>query len=162
MNANEQTIVVDKHPSYPKKRMAVTKIRSLVTIGALILFPLLSKGYPQGGDDLVSEILSHLKSSNSKELSKYFAATVEIAISPNATVCSKKQAEHILSDFFSKHQVSSLKVIHQIDSKSEYKLIVVLINTNNGSFRTTITMENSNNRFLITEIQIENNKDTSP
>ncbi len=163
MNADGQTIVIDKYLYHsPPKGLGVAKIVSLVVIGTLIIFPLVSKGYRQGGDDLVNQILAHLKSSNSKELSKYFATTVEMDISPNTVVCSKARAEHILSDFFFKHRVSTLKIIHQIDSKSEYKLVVILMNTNNGSFRTTLSMKNSGNGFLITEIRIENGQDTSP
>ena len=53
--------------------------------------------------DIVDDLAGFLKSSNSREVSKHFASTVEMIILNEEGVYSKVQAEIILKDFLSKH-----------------------------------------------------------
>jgi hypothetical protein len=105
--------------------------------------------------DFVKDLTGLLKSSNSREIAKHFASTVELNILKDEDVYSKVQAEIILKDFFSKHQPESSRVIHKLDSNPNYRFAVIELDTANGKFRTTISLKDTGGRFLITEMRIE-------
>ena len=106
-------------------------------------------------DDLFDTIASSLKSSNSTRLSKYFADHIETGILSDERLYSKAQLKPIMDDFLSKHQVSSVKIIHRVESKPTHKLFIALMETNNGQFRATIIMNNvASRRLLITDMHI--------
>ena len=109
--------------------------------------------------DIVDDLAGFLKSSNSREVSKHFASTVEMIILNEEGVYSKVQAEIILKDFLSKHEPRSAEVIHRLDSNPSYKFAVIELSTENGKFRTTISLKDTGGRFLITEVRIEFDKE---
>ena len=109
--------------------------------------------------DIVNDLNGWLKSSNSREIAKHFASTVELNILNDEDVYSKVQAEIILKDFFSKHQPESSRVIHKLDSNPNYRFAVIELDTENGKFRTTISLKDTGGRFLITEMRIEFDKE---
>lgn len=127
-------------------------------LACILLFFSFQVATAQEGD-IVDEIAGLLKSSNTKEISKYLASTVELTILSEEDVYSKVQAELILKDFFGKHQPSSIKVIHRLSSNPNYRFGVVQLTTENGVFRTTFSMKNTAGKFLITEMRIENNSE---
>lgn len=105
--------------------------------------------------DLVTDITTKWKLSDSKGIAKYFDTSVEMDILSNEKIGPKAEAESILHSFFSRNPASSVKVVHRIDSKPDYKVIVMAITTNKGTFRATISMSNKGSGFLISEIRIE-------
>lgn len=109
--------------------------------------------------DIVDDLTGLLQSSNTRELAKHFASTVELIILDEENVYSKVQAEIILKDFLYKHKPSSAKVVHRLDSNPNYRLAVVELTTENGNFRTTISLKDTGGRFLITEMRIEFDKE---
>jgi len=109
--------------------------------------------------DIVNDLTGWLKTSNSKEISKYFASTVELNILNEEDVYSKVQAEIILKDFFNKHNPRSARVIHKLDSNPNYRFAVIELDTENGKFRTTISLKDTGGKFLITEMRIEFDKE---
>jgi Domain of unknown function (DUF4783) len=109
--------------------------------------------------DVIDDISSLIRSSNTKEISKYFASTVELTILTEEDVYSKAQAEQILKNFFNRHAPSSVKIVHRLISNPNYRFGVILITTNKGQFRTSFSMKNNSNKFLITEMRFEYNNE---
>jgi len=109
--------------------------------------------------DILDDVSNLMKAGNTKEISRYFASDVELTILSQEHVSSKAQAEVILQDFFNKHHPGSVKIVHKLTSNPNLLYAVLILNTNNGVFRTSFSMKNISGKFLITEIGIEINKD---
>ena len=108
--------------------------------------------------DIVNELTANLKAANTREISKHFASTVELILLNEEDVYSKAQAEIILKDFLYKHKPTSASVVHRLDSNPNYRFAVIDLETENGSFRTSISLKDTGGRFLITEMRIEFDK----
>lgn len=109
--------------------------------------------------DILDDISTYVKTGNSKQLAKSLSPSVEMTILTEDNVYSKIQAEIILKDFFQKHPPVSVKLVHKLTSNPNYRFMVLLLHTDNGDFRTSVSLKNNNGEFLITEIRIEPNKD---
>jgi hypothetical protein len=109
--------------------------------------------------DIVNDLAGYLKTANTREISKYFASTVELIILNEEDVYSKVQAEIILKDFLYKHKPQSARIVHRLDSNPEYLFAVIELDTENGKFRTTISLKDTAGAFLITEMRIEFDKE---
>ncbi|HUH33605.1 MAG TPA: DUF4783 domain-containing protein [Daejeonella sp.] len=109
--------------------------------------------------DIVDDLTSYLKSSNTREISKHFASTVELIILNEEDVYSKVQAEIILKDFLYKHKPVDARVVHRLDSNPNYRFTVIELDTENGNFRTSISLKDTGGKFLITEMRIEFDKE---
>jgi len=109
--------------------------------------------------DILDDISNLMKTGNAKEISRYFAPDVELTILSQENVSSKVQAEVILQDFFNKHRPVSLKIVHKLTSNPNLLYAELILNTNNGVFRTSFSVKNISGKFLITKIGIETNKD---
>jgi hypothetical protein len=133
-------------------------MKSNIIISVLLCF-LTITGAKATQTDIVNQLTGLLKTSNSREISKHFASTVELIILNEEDVYSKVQAEMILKDFLSKHEPRSAQVIHRLDSNPSYKFAVIELETENGTFRTTISLKDTGGRFLITEMRIEFDKE---
>jgi len=128
----------------------------------VIIFSLLltfTAGFVNAGNTVIlSDIAAYLKSSNTSEISRYFSSSVELVILSEEDVYSKVQAEMILKDFLYKHQPSSSKIIHRLNSNPNYRFAVVELITNNGKFRVTFSLKNTGGKFLINEMRFEVDK----
>ena len=109
--------------------------------------------------DICDTLSSHFKSSNSREISSYFAPMIELDILAEEGEYSKAQAELILRDFLSKNSPESVKVIHRLSSSPNYRFGVLSIQTEDNNFRISITMAKDGTRFLVRTIRIENDKE---
>ncbi|TKB96802.1 DUF4783 domain-containing protein [Pedobacter cryophilus] len=109
--------------------------------------------------DVIDEVSSAFKSGNSKEISKYFSSTVELAILDNEEIYSSNQAELILKDFLVKHPPLSIKIVHKVVSNPNYKFGVIILNSSKGVFRVSFELKNAGGSFNITQIRIEENKE---
>ena len=109
--------------------------------------------------DIVDDLTGYLKASNTREISKHFASTVELIILNEEDVYSKVQAEIILKDFLYKHKPVDARVVHRLDSNPNYRFTVIELDTENGNFRTSISLKDTGGRFLITEMRIEFDKE---
>ncbi|WP_240615431.1 DUF4783 domain-containing protein [Pedobacter paludis] len=109
--------------------------------------------------DIIDDLSSYFKSSNSKEIAKNFASTIELIIIDEEDVYSKAQGEQILKDFFIKHPPVKTSIFHKINTNPNYRFGVILLSTSKETFRVSITMKKFNTNFLITELRIEPAKD---
>lgn len=109
--------------------------------------------------DIVDDLAGYLKASNTREISKHFASTVELIILSEEDVYSKVQAEIILKDFLNKHKPVDARVVHRLDSNPSYRFTVIELDTDKGAFRISISLKDTGGRFLITEMRIEFDKD---
>jgi len=123
-------------------------------LGCLLVFPVKS-----AKADIVDDLAGYLKSSNTREISKHFASTVELIILSEEDVYSKVQAEIILKDFLNKHKPVDARIVHRLDSNPSYRFTVIELDTDKGTFRTSISLKDTGGRFLITEMRIEFGKD---
>jgi len=101
-----------------------------------------------------TEVVKAIKSGNSAEVSKYFDNTVEISLPEKSNSYSKSQAELVLHDFFITNGVKDFEVLHKSDSPGSQYCIGNL-QTNNGTFRTTIFMKQKGDRELVQEMRFE-------
>ncbi|OCX51357.1 hypothetical protein BEL04_15105 [Mucilaginibacter sp. PPCGB 2223] len=108
--------------------------------------------------DPVEKTAGLIRQGNVKELVKTFAPNVELTILSEEGVYSREQAETILSGFFSKNQVSGIRIIHQVDSNPAMRFAVCTLVTKNGNYRTSVSLRSSNGNFEVTELRIEEEK----
>ena len=101
-----------------------------------------------------TEIVKAIKSGNSAEVSKYFDNTVEITLPEKSNSYSKSQAELVLHDFFASNGVKDFEVLHKSDHPGSQYCIGNL-QTNNGTFRTTIFMKQKGDKELVQELRFE-------
>ncbi|GGC69965.1 hypothetical protein GCM10011387_24240 [Pedobacter quisquiliarum] len=130
-------------------------IRSLVPILFVItglLFPL------QFQSNLVGDVSGHFRNGNSKEIAKYFNASVELNIASETDTYSKAQAEQILRDFFNKNMPVNSSVIHLINTNPNYQIGILSVLTKTVKYRVTVTFKKTSGDFLITELRIEGDK----
>lgn len=109
--------------------------------------------------DIFDTLSGHFKTSNSGEISSYFAPMIELDILNEDGEYSKAQAELILRDFLSKNKPESVIVIHRLSSSSNYRLGVLSMQVDGNKFRLSISMAKDGTKFLIREIRIENDKE---
>lgn len=101
-----------------------------------------------------TEVVKAIRSGNSAEVSKYFDNTVEITLPEKSNSYSKSQAELVLRDFFATNGVKDFEVLHKSDTPGSQYCIGNL-QTNNGTFRTTIFMKEKGDKELVQELRFE-------
>ncbi|MEP6952119.1 MAG: DUF4783 domain-containing protein [Ginsengibacter sp.] len=101
-----------------------------------------------------TEVVKAIRSGNSAEVSKYFDNTVEITLPEKSNSYSKSQAELVLRDFFASNGVKDFDVLHKSDNPGSQYCIGNL-QTNNGTFRTTIFMKQKGDKGLVQELRFE-------
>ncbi|WP_448699828.1 DUF4783 domain-containing protein [Mucilaginibacter sp. AW1-3] len=108
--------------------------------------------------DPVEKTAGLIRQSSIKELVKTFASSVELTILADEGVYSREQAETILTNFFTKNPISSVKIIHRVDSNPALKFGVCTLSTKNGNFRTSFSLRNNNGNYEVSEMRIEEEK----
>jgi hypothetical protein len=105
-------------------------------------------------DVTVDEILGAIKRGDAPKISRHFDNLVEITLNDKSNSYSRTQAEVVLKDFFSNHNVRSFTIIHRVNSNNgEY--CVGTLNTTSGEYRTTILFKNKGDRKLVQELRFE-------
>jgi hypothetical protein len=105
--------------------------------------------------DVAEDIASLFRTGNSKELSKYFEASVDLKILDKEDVYSKAQAELILKDFFAKHTPKSFSLVHNGLSKNGAKFAIGSLVTSSGTFKTYYLLKKTGEQFTIQQLRIE-------
>jgi hypothetical protein len=100
------------------------------------------------------EVVKAIKSGDSARVSRFFDNTVEISLPEKSNSYSKSQAELVLHDFFASNKVINFEILHKSDnSGSQY--CIGNLQTNNGTFRTTIFMKQKGDKELVQELRFE-------
>ena len=119
----------------------------LVTILSSFVIPPTSKG--------IEDVVAALKSGNAVQVARYFDNTVEITLPQKSSTYSKSQAEIILRDFFTTHNIKNFNVIHKGINAGSHYCIGTLI-TRSAQYRTTVFMKQKGDRQTLQEIRFEN------
>ena len=131
-----------------RKAVFMQKVFTLLSVFALIT--LASFRTFEGIDDVIAA----LRGGNATELSKYIDDSVDITMPDKSDSYSKAQATMILRDFFSNNGVKSFEVKHKGDNAGS-QFCIGTLNTNSGSYRTTIFMKTKNGRQVLKEIRFQ-------
>jgi hypothetical protein len=108
--------------------------------------------------DPIDKVAALIRQGDTNELSKIFAATVEITIRDEENVYSKTQAKLILDKFFSLNKPLSVKMLHKVNSNPNYLFGVLSLNTDGGSYRIAYTLKKAESGLALIELRIETEK----
>ncbi|MCK5537012.1 MAG: DUF4783 domain-containing protein [Bacteroidales bacterium] len=125
----------------------------------LIFFWLLFSGFvlPQRVPTDLSEAI---KNGNSAHLASFFSSSLELVISENDNIyeeiCSKTQAEMIISNFFAKNRPTNFDILHE-GSRGELVYATGKLTTFSSSFNVTFLIRIKNGKEVINQLRIEQN-----
>jgi hypothetical protein len=111
-----------------------------------------------GPADIIDKTVELIKQGNVNELAKSFSSTIELTVLDQENVYSNVQAEAILTNFFKSNQPKSVTILHRIASNPNYRFAVLILATNNGAYRISLSLKNVNGRFELNELRIETEK----
>jgi hypothetical protein len=111
-----------------------------------------------GPADIIDKTVELIKQGNVNELAKSFSSTIELTVLDQENVYSNVQAEVILTNFFKNNQPKLVKILHRIASNPNYRFAVLILATNNGAYRISLSLKNVNGRFELNELRIETEK----
>ena len=106
----------------------------------------------------IEKIAELIKQGNVHELAKLFAPSVDIGILEDANVYSKTQAEIVLQKFFTNNKPTAVKILHRINSNSNYNFGVLILTTEKGRYRVSFTLKGAEGAMTIIELRIETEK----
>ena len=118
----------------------------------------LATAFQAAGDD-IDRAAQLIGAGNITELSKDFALVVDVTIMDNESESSAAMTKNMLNDFFDKHQPRSMRILHRITSSPKFHYGVVLVTTDDGTFRIAFSLKNNNGHYQLTEIRIEAGKE---
>ena len=118
--------------------------------GLMVMFST-SVVWADGFDDIVTA----LKNSNAKEVSKFFNGNVELTINDNEGVYSKQQAEMMIKNFLVNNQPKNITIQHRGSSGQSAKYAIANYETAQGKFRVYIFMKDSGSGMLVHEMRFE-------
>lgn len=101
-----------------------------------------------------TEVVKAIKTGDATQVSKFFDNTVEITLPEKSNSYSKSQAELVLHDFFASNGVKDFEVLHKSENSGS-QFCIGNLQTNNGTFRTTIFMKQIGDKVLIQELRFE-------
>jgi len=105
--------------------------------------------------DPIDNAADLLKTGNVHELAKTFAPIVDMSVLNLDGTFTPAKAETILNDFFGKNHVKSVSILHRVESNPNIRFAVLLLNTNTGVYRTSISFKLVNSVFLLNDLHIE-------
>jgi len=106
----------------------------------------------------IERVAELMRQGNVAELTKLFAANVEITIQDEENLYSKTQAGLILDKFFNQNKPTSVKVLHKVNSSQNYIFGVIILNTQKGPYRVAVTIKQSGNTSELIEMRVETEK----
>jgi hypothetical protein len=128
------------------------KLIYLPSLMFLLLFALAAKA------DSIDNIAGFVKQGNTQAIGKLFAASVEFTISGQESLYSDTQATLVLNKFFNDNKPKSVKILHRVNSSSNYLFGVMFLTTDNGIYRISVTLSGSAGDMKIIELRIEAEK----
>jgi len=103
----------------------------------------------------IEKVAELMRQGNVAELTKLFAANVEITMQDDENLYSKTQAGLILDKFFSQNKPTSVKVLHKVNSSQNYIFGVIILNTQKGPYRIAVTLKQTGNTSELIEMRVE-------
>jgi hypothetical protein len=105
-------------------------------------------------EQIPNEIISSLKTGNAKVLASFFNQNVELFILNDDNVCSKAQAEQIVSGFFAQNQPEKFTIIHQ-GGKEGAIYVIGQLTTKQGPFRVSFLLKKTEEKEIIHQLRID-------
>lgn len=106
--------------------------------------------------DVFDEIAFAIRSGDSKQLSTYFNATLDLTILNREDVYSKAQAEQVIKDFFTKNAPKTFTIIHKGSSPEGTQYAIGNLVTSSGkTYRTSFYFKSTNGKNVLMELRIE-------
>jgi hypothetical protein len=101
------------------------------------------------------DVVTAIKQGDASALSRYLDNTVEISMAGKSNSYSKAQAEIILKDFFSKNQVKTFELIHQVQSNNGSRVGIANVGTSGGAYRTSFFLQMKGGSMVLNELRFE-------
>jgi hypothetical protein len=98
--------------------------------------------------DNLGAVRSALRNGSSRELSQYFAPTVEIGLDGDRKAYNATQAELVMKDFFSKNSPSTFEFIHQGQSGEGIQYAIGRYTGRGGTYRVFVKLKPSRGALL--------------
>jgi hypothetical protein len=99
--------------------------------------------------DNLGAVRSALRNGSSRELSQYFAPTVEIGFDGDKKAYNATQAELVMKDFFSKNSPSTFEFIHQGQSGEGIQYAIGRYTGRGGTYRVFVKLKPSRGAPLV-------------
>jgi hypothetical protein len=106
-------------------------------------------------DDPIDKVAGLIRQGNAHELSKLFAPNIDLTILDEENTYSNVQAEQILDKFFSQNVPRSVKMLHRINSSTNYRFGVLILNTGKGPYRVAYTLKGADSNLMLIALRIE-------
>ena len=122
---------------------------------AAVLIGGLAFSYSKSGHSYtIEDVVRAMNAGNAGQLSNYFDKIVEITLHDKTKSYSRSQAEVILKDFFSFHDVRAFHIVHK-GSESGAQFCIGKLETRDGQFRTAIFMKTRAQQQVLQEISFQ-------
>jgi hypothetical protein len=105
-------------------------------------------------DVTVDEIFGALRRGDAVKVSRHFDSLVEITVAERTCSYSRTQAEVVLRDFFSTHNVRNFTMLHKANSNNADYYVGKLV-TSRGEFRTTVLVKSRGEKRVVQELRFE-------
>jgi hypothetical protein len=112
----------------------------LLLLGWLFL---LGANAAQAQSDNLGVVRSALRNGSSRELSQYFAPSIEVGFDGEKQSLNATQAEIVVKDFFAKNTPSSFEFIHQGESKEGIQYAIGRYTGRSGTYRVFVKLKPS-------------------
>jgi hypothetical protein len=111
-----------------------------------------------GFADPIDKVADLIRQGNIHELANLFAASVEISVLNDENVYTKAQSEIILDKFFNQNKPKSVKMLHKVTSNPNFRFGVLIMTTENETFRITFTFKETDGNLMLIEFRVETEK----
>ncbi len=102
------------------------------------------------------DITTAIEKGNAKEISKFFATTVDLKIPGRDGTFSKNQAELLLRDFFENNPPEKFTIGHQGSSNDGSLYVIGHFKTqNNNTYRTYFLLKKISDKMILHQLQFE-------
>ncbi|MGB4772109.1 MAG: DUF4783 domain-containing protein [Sphingobacteriales bacterium] len=105
-------------------------------------------------DLTVDEIFGAIRKGDAVKISRHFDSLVEITVAEKSCSYSRTQAELVLRDFFSTHNVRNFTMLHKANSNNA-DYYVGKLSTARGEFRTTVLVKTRGDKRVVQELRFE-------
>ena len=114
---------------------------------------LLAAGAAHAQSDILGAVRSALRNGSSRELSQYFAPTIEIGFDGDRQSYNSTQAEIVMKDTFAKNAPSTFEFIHQGQSGEGIQYAIGRYTGRGATYRVFIKLKPSRGAPLIDTLE---------